>query len=97
MARTKRATTNPRSGILIRRMSLLAVVLLTTLRLIPNGVPCLCRRPIHPRTWKRNSANFAFWGFSEVRLNGVLRSSLALTLYYGALTALAHIHLPIPG
>jgi hypothetical protein len=21
---------------------------------------------IHPNAWKRNSANFAFWGFSEV-------------------------------
>ena len=23
--------------------------------------------PIHPNAWNRNSANFAFWGFSEVR------------------------------
>jgi hypothetical protein len=22
---------------------------------------------IHPSAWKKNSANFAFWGFSEVR------------------------------
>jgi hypothetical protein len=22
---------------------------------------------IHPSAWNRNSANFAFWGFSEVR------------------------------
>ena len=31
---------------------------------------------IHRSAWNWNSANFAFWGFSEVRLNGVLRSSL---------------------
>ena len=24
------------------------------------------RRLIHPSAWKGNSANFAFWGFSEV-------------------------------
>src|SRR4029450_6150831 len=32
---------------------------------------------IHRSAWNRNSANFAFWGFSEVelRLNGVLRRS----------------------
>jgi hypothetical protein len=30
---------------------------------------------IHPSAWNRNSANFAFWGFSEVRIHGVLRSS----------------------
>jgi hypothetical protein len=34
---------------------------------------------IHPSAWKGNSANFAFWGFSEVQLPlyGVLRSSCA--------------------
>jgi hypothetical protein len=33
---------------------------------------------IHPSAWNRNSANFAFWGFSEVELPiyGVLRSSV---------------------
>src|SRR5215211_2442329 len=32
---------------------------------------------IHPSAWNRNSANFAFWAFSEVELPiyGVLRSS----------------------
>jgi hypothetical protein len=30
---------------------------------------------IHPSAWNRDSANFAFWGFSEVRIHGVLRSS----------------------
>jgi hypothetical protein len=23
---------------------------------------------IHPSAWNKNSANFAFWGFSEVRI-----------------------------
>src|SRR5829696_5756107 len=38
--------------------------------------------PIHPSAWNRNSANFAFWGFSEVGLPlyGVLRSSLRIEL-----------------
>jgi hypothetical protein len=35
--------------------------------------PVLCA--IHPSSWNRYSANFAFWGFSEVRIHGVLRSS----------------------
>src|SRR5215217_639612 len=48
-------------------MILLDVVLLNTLRLIPNGVLCMCRRLIQPK--------FAFWLFSEVRRHGVLRSS----------------------
>src|SRR5215208_303064 len=39
-------------------MFLLAVLLLTTLRLISNGVLCLCRRLIHPSAWKGNSPNF---------------------------------------
>src|SRR5215211_7177933 len=56
MARTKRTTTDPRSAFPIRRMILLDVVLLTTLRLIPNEV--LCRRLIHRSAWKVNSANF---------------------------------------
>src|SRR5215213_8007909 len=36
---------------------------------------------IHLSAWKRNSANFAFWAFSEVELPlyGVLRSSLLRT------------------
>src|SRR5215203_4052559 len=29
---------------------------------------------IHRSAWNKNSANFAFWGFSEVRLKGVLES-----------------------
>src|SRR4028118_64217 len=58
-ARTKRATTNPRSAFPILRMSLLGILLLTTLRLIPDGVLCLCRRLIHRSAWKANSANFA--------------------------------------
>src|SRR5215212_6040264 len=45
-------------------------------------------RPIQPSAWKVNSANFAFTAFSEVQ---------ALPLCSGALDALAHIHLPIPG
>jgi hypothetical protein len=41
------------------------------------GVQRLSRfeRLIHPSAWNKNSANFAFWGFSEVRIHGVLRSS----------------------
>jgi hypothetical protein len=30
---------------------------------------------IHRSAWNRNSANFAFWAFCELRHNGVLRSS----------------------
>jgi hypothetical protein len=33
--------------------------------------------PIHPTSGNKNSANFAFWGFCEVRIDGVLRSSQA--------------------
>src|SRR5215218_784482 len=67
-ARTKRATTNPRSGLQIRRMILLAVVLLTTLRLILKGGPVLVPKAfIHRSAWKGCSANFALRGFSEVR------------------------------
>src|SRR5215213_2738931 len=51
-ARTKRTTTNPRSGLQIRRMILLEVRLLTTLRLIPNEVLCFCRTLIHPSAWR---------------------------------------------
>jgi hypothetical protein len=29
-----------------------------------NGISSLSS-PIHRSAWKRNSANFAFWGFSE--------------------------------
>jgi hypothetical protein len=29
---------------------------------------------IHRSAWNRNSANFAFWGFCEVRILGILRS-----------------------
>src|SRR5215208_8541603 len=32
---------------------------------------------IHPSAWNRNSANFAFWVFCEVRIHGVLGSSLS--------------------
>jgi hypothetical protein len=31
---------------------------------------------IQRSAWNKNSANFAFWDFSEVRFNGVLGSSL---------------------
>src|ERR687890_2228562 len=65
MARTKKATTNPRSGLLIRRMILLDVLLLTTPRLNPNEV--LCRALIHRSARKVNSANFVLTEFSEVR------------------------------
>src|SRR4028118_621983 len=51
-ARTKRAPTNPRSAFPILRMFLLAVLLLTTLRLIPNWILCLWRRLIHPSAWR---------------------------------------------
>ena len=30
--------------------------------------------PIHQSAWNRNSANFAFWAFAEVRLASILRS-----------------------
>jgi hypothetical protein len=33
---------------------------------------------IHSSAWNKNYANFAFWGFSEVRPYGVLRSSAIL-------------------
>jgi hypothetical protein len=74
MARTKRTTTDHRSTFPIRRMILLDVLLLTTLRLIPNEV--LCRRLIHRSAWKGYSAKlgFRFTEFSEV--GGVLRSWL---------------------
>src|SRR5215213_2753927 len=71
-ARANRTTTNPRSGLQIRRMILLDVVLLTTLRLIPNEVLCFCRRLIHPSAWKGYSANFAFTEFSGVQVLFVL-------------------------
>jgi hypothetical protein len=35
----------------------------------------LNRMPIHPSVWKQNSANFAFWGFSEVRQEFIRNSS----------------------
>src|SRR5215204_3558240 len=46
---------------------ILLTVLPTTPRLINNGVQCLCRWFIHPSAWKVK--------FSELRLDGVLRSS----------------------
>jgi hypothetical protein len=34
----------------------------------PEAMKMSCRRGyFHTSAWKRNSANFAFWGFSEVR------------------------------
>ena len=33
---------------------------------------------IHRSAWKKNSANFAFWAFCELRHNGVLRSCASL-------------------
>src|SRR5215210_3039148 len=77
-ARAKRTTTNPTSAIPIRRMILLAVVLLTTLRLIPNEVLCLCRRLIHPSAWKEYSPKFAFREFWEVRSVGAPRITVLL-------------------
>jgi len=39
-------------------------------------MPSACiDRFIHPSAWNKNSANFAFWGFSEVRFKGILRTS----------------------
>src|ERR671912_498444 len=87
MARTKKATTNPRSGLQIRRMILLDVLLLTTPRLNPNEV--LCRALIHRSAWKVNSANFVLTAFSEV--------PQLLTWCSDALSALANIHLPKTG
>jgi hypothetical protein len=37
--------------------------------------PALLLALIHRSAWNKNSANFAFWAFSEVRRYGVLRSS----------------------
>src|SRR5215212_8336302 len=43
---------------------------------------------IHRSAWKGNSANFAFWGFSEVRFKGILRSSHNTSgKYYAPLSA----------
>ena len=33
------------------------------------------RRSIHRSAWNMFSANFAFWAFCELRVDGVLRSS----------------------
>ena len=44
----------------MRRMILLAVVLLTTLRLIPNEVLCMCRRLMHRIAWKVNSGTSVY-------------------------------------
>jgi hypothetical protein len=41
-------------------MSLLEVLLLTMLRLIPNGVLCLCLRLLHPSAWKGFSPKLDF-------------------------------------
>src|SRR5215213_9711358 len=87
-ARANRTTTNPRSGLQIRRMILLDVVLLTTLRLIPNEVLCFCRRLIHPSAWKGYSANFAFTEFSGVQVLFVL---------WGTFCAVGHILVRRPG
>ncbi len=35
---------------------------------LPHKVTKKYRAPIHPTSWKRNSANFAYRGFSEVRI-----------------------------
>jgi drug/metabolite transporter superfamily protein YnfA len=43
-------------------MMLLDVVLLITLRLISNGVLCMCLRLIHRSAWKVYSANYAACG-----------------------------------
>src|SRR5918997_1814255 len=50
---------------------------------------------IHLSAWKGNSANFAFWGFSEVRLTRVLGSpaqprSKTYELYEPGLRSLMH-------
>ena len=57
--------TKPRSAFPIRRMSLLAVLLLITLRLIPNEVLCRCQRLIQRSAWKARSRKFALMEFSE--------------------------------
>jgi hypothetical protein len=35
-------------------------------RILPVRAPAVPHTLIHPSAWNRNSANFAFWGFSEV-------------------------------
>src|SRR5215204_7196088 len=92
-ARTKRATTNPRSGLQIRRMILLDVLLLITLRLIPNEVLCMCRRLIHPSAWKMNSANFRCRGFSELGAsweNGPIVNRTAYVAIYSRVSPQYH-------
>jgi hypothetical protein len=58
----------------------------------PKVVQCMVRNPlrtpIHRSAWNMNSANFTFWGFSEV---------LALSWCTEVFCALAHIHLPHTG
>src|ERR687889_720238 len=39
------------------------------------GVKCVTPGLIHPSAWNRNSANFAFWAFSEVRAEDVRLAS----------------------
>jgi hypothetical protein len=41
---------------------------------------------IHQSAWNRFSANFAFWGFCELRLYAVLRSSRVWTDSVGSLS-----------
>jgi hypothetical protein len=48
---------------------------------------------IHPTAQNRISATFAFIGFSEVRLNGVLRSSALLGILL-RFCIIGYIHFP---
>ena len=62
------------------------------------GAPALLFLPIHPTSWKKNSANFAGLAFSEVRLQDGLGSPSAGTRVVGvtAPTEGRELHLPFP-
>src|SRR5215216_6610807 len=49
----------------------------------PGGVGRIARKLIHRSAWNRNSANFAFWAFCEVRIHGVLGSCATLPSQVG--------------
>jgi hypothetical protein len=49
---------------------------------------------IHPSAWNMNSANFATYGFCELRMYGVLRSSQRKVL---KILQLSDTHTPLTG
>src|SRR5215211_1160048 len=55
--------------------------------ILGGGIPA-----IHPSARNRNSANFAFWGFCELRLHGVLGSRSMLVVIGGEDTGTALEH-----